>query len=93
MITMKNRTALAVGAGVCAAALSAAAVLMYHLNRPLDWEGTGAHFTTPFMSALVAGGWLALLSAFLVWRRKVQIGREFELLYARVAGRRDGRSR
>jgi hypothetical protein len=91
MITTKNRAALAVTAGVWAVALGAAAVLMYDLNRPLGWEGAGAHFTTPFVSALVAGGWLALISAFLLWRRKVQIGREYELAYPRGTGKLFGR--
>jgi hypothetical protein len=84
MITTKNGTATAVVAGVWAAAASAAAVLMYDLNSPLSWAGRGAHFTTPLVSALVAGGSLALISAFLWWRRRVQRAQELEPVYARV---------
>jgi hypothetical protein len=84
MITTKNGTAVAVVAGVWAAAVSAAAVLMYDLNSPLRWAGAGDHLTTPLVSALVAGGSLALISAFLWWRRRVHVAEELEPVYARV---------
>jgi len=54
MTTMKKRTATAVTAGVWATAAIAAAILMYDLNRPLQWGSAGGHFTTPLVSAFVA---------------------------------------
>jgi hypothetical protein len=83
MTTMKKRTATAVTAGVWGAAAIAAAILMYDLNRPLHWDA-GGHFTTPLVSAFVAGGWLALISAMLWWQRRVQFNHELERVYARV---------
>jgi len=84
MSTRNKQTAIAVTAGVWAAGACAAGVLLYDLNRPLHWGGPGGHFTTPLISALVAGGWLALVTAFLWWQRRVQVAHEFELVYARV---------
>jgi hypothetical protein len=83
MTTMKKRTARAVTAGVWATAAIAAVILMYDLNRPLHW-GAGGHFTTPLVSAFVAGGWLALISAMLWWQRRVQVHHDLERVYARV---------
>jgi hypothetical protein len=84
MTTMKKRTATAVTAGVWATAVSAAAILMYDLSRPLHWGSAGGHFASPLVSAFVAGGWLTLISTMLWWQRGAQVGRQLELVYARV---------
>jgi hypothetical protein len=86
MTTMKKRTAMAVTAGVWATVAGAAAIVMYDLNRPLHWDGAGGHFTTPLVTALAAGGWLALITTVLWWQRRVQVGHEVELVYARIRG-------
>ncbi len=83
MITMKKRAATTATAGVWATAAIAAAILMYDLNRPLHWAA-GGHFTTPLVSAFVAGGWIALISAMLWWQRRVQVHQDLERVYARV---------
>ena len=84
MGTMNNQTAIAIPAGVWAAGVAAAGVLAYDLNRPLHWGGPGGHFTTPLVGALVAGGWLALISALLWWQRRAQVAHELQLVYTQV---------
>jgi len=84
MSTMNKQTTIAVTAGVLEAGACAAGVLLYELNRPLHWGGPGGHFTTPLVGALVAGGWLALISALLWWQRRAQVAHELQLVYTQV---------
>ena len=86
MTVMKNPMALAVTAGVWAAALSWAAGLIYELNRPLHEAGIGHSGIGPFAAAILAVGWLALVSITFWALRKVQVAHEAHLALAPVTG-------
>jgi hypothetical protein len=66
MIIKKSFT-LTLAAGVWIAAVSLAGSLIYDLNRPLhDALYAGAPLS-PLAAAMIAGGWLALISAVAWW--------------------------
>ncbi len=86
MTTMKNRRALALSTGVWVAALGSATAFVYDLNPPLNAFDKVGNATSPFASALLAGGWFALMSIVFWWLRKVPIAQS-PLIYARAPRR------
>ena len=90
MTMMTNRMALAVTAGVWGAALSWAAGLVYELNRPLHEAGVGHDGIGPFAAAMLAVGWLALISVIFWALRKVQVAHEAQRVFAPVTGLAQG---
>ena len=85
MTAMKKRTAYAVTASVWAAAIGAAAALVYELNRPLHEVAVASTALAPLASALLACGSVALVFGLVValWQSQLDHGPQLARVPAR----------